>query len=349
MDDKTRSRKWLLTINNPLEHDLSHEKIFEILNSFKAVKYWCLCDETGDNGTHHTHLLLYGENAIKFSVVKKKFPSAHIDYCRGTVSENRDYIRKEGKYKGSTKEETNHPETFEESGDMPMERQGQRNDIIDLYDMIKSGMTNYEILETNPECMNWLDKIERCRYILKQEEFKNTFRHLEVYYCFGKAGCGKTRHVMEKYGYENVSRVTDYKHPFDNYKGQDVVIFEEFRSSLKIQDMLNYLDGYPLDLPCRYNNKIACFTKVYIISNLSLYDQYTDVQRNFSETWNAFLRRISNVMIFSDKGIHKMSVDEFKHGWRYVDESLEDVPFPVSGDSQEKLKCIPGQEVFVNK
>ncbi len=32
-------------------------------------------------------------------------------------------------------------------------------------------------------------------------------------------------------------------------KGQDVIVFEEFRSSLKIQDMLNYLDGYPCELP----------------------------------------------------------------------------------------------------
>ncbi len=327
MDDKTRSRKWLLTINNPEVHNLGHDAIKDILGSFKSVKYWCMCDEIGKNETYHTHLLLYGENAIKFSVVKKKFPAAHIDYCRGTVQENRDYIRKEGKYKGSTKEETNIPDTFEESGDMPVERQGQRNDLIDLYDMIKSGMSNYEILETNPECMNYLDKIDRCRYIVKQEEYKNKFRELEVYYCFGKAGVGKTRTIMEKYGYENVSRITDYKHPFDNYKGQDVIIFEEFRSSLKIQDMLNYLDGYPLDLPCRYNNKIACFTKVYIISNLSLNEQYTSTQRDYEETWKAFLRRISKVLVFSEKGIREMTVSEYKRGWHYVEEENITVPW----------------------
>lgn len=285
MEGQTRSRKWLLTINNPKEHGLLHEDIIKVLDKFKAVKYWCMCDEIGKNGTYHTHLLIYGENAIKFDVVKKKFPPAHLNYCRGTVRENRDYIRKEGKYKGSTKEDTNIPETFQESGEMPLERQGQRNDLIDLYDMIKSGMSNYEILEQNPEVMLHIDKVERVRYAVMQEKFKSTFRKLEVYYCFGKAGCGKTRSVMEKYGYENVSRITDYKHPFDNYKGQDVIIFEEFRSSLKIQDMLNYLDGYPLDLPSRYNNKVACFTKVYIISNVSLTEQYTDIQRNYEETF----------------------------------------------------------------
>ena len=101
--------------------------------------------------------------------------------------------------------------------------------------------------------------------------------------------------VMEKYGYSAVYRVTDYSHPFDGYKGQDVIIFEEFRSSLSIGDMLNYLDGYPLELPCRYANKVACYTKVYMISNIPLEQQYRNVQVDNPETWNAFRRRIKQV------------------------------------------------------
>lgn len=327
MEDKVQSRKWLLTINNPKDNGLEHDAIRKILEKFKAVKYWCMCDEVGKEGTYHTHLFIQGGTPIKFVTVKNKFPKAHIDYCRGTAQENRDYIRKEGKYKGSTKEETNLPETFEESGDCIPERQGQRNDIIDLYDMIKSGMSNYEILEQNPEVMLHIDKVERVRYVVKQEEYKNKFRELQVCYCYGAAGCGKTRSIMEQYGYENVCRITDYKHPFDNYKGQDVIIFEEFRSSLKIQDMLNYLDGYPLDLPCRYNNKIACFTKIFIISNISLDEQYPDVQRNFEETWKAFLRRLHYIWIYSASGVKKMTIEEYRHGWHYVDADLEDLPW----------------------
>lgn len=303
MNDKLRSRKWLLTINNPDEHDLSHDRLVVILDSFKAVKYWCMCDEIGVNGTYHIHLFIMGDNAIKFTTVKQKFSSAHIDFCRGTAQENRDYVLKEGKYKGSVKEETNIRDTFLESGEIPVERQGQRNDLIDLYDMIKQGLDNYEILEENPEYMLSIDKVERCRQIVKEKEFRNTFRILEVQYISGLTGKGKTRSVLEKYGYENVYRITDYQHPFDSYKGQDVVVFEEFRSSLKINDMLNYLDGYPLDLPCRYNNKIACYTKVFILSNITLEQQYLEVQRNFSYTWFAFLRRISNVKIYDDFGV----------------------------------------------
>ena len=59
--------------------------------------------------------------------------------------------------------------------------------------------------------------------------------------------------------------------------------------------MLKYLDGYPLMLPCRYADKVACYTKVFIISNISLEQQYPNVQVDNPETWAAFRRRIHSV------------------------------------------------------
>lgn len=303
MEKDTKSRKWLLTINNPESHGYTHDVLKDTLALFKGLTYWCMCDEVGKEKTYHTHLFLFAKNPIRFGTLKKRFSTAHIDFVKGTIKENRDYIRKEGKHTNSLKAETNLKDTFEESGEMPEEQQGKRNDLHMLYDMIKDGYTDYEILEENANYILDMDKVERCRQIVRQEEFKNRFRELEVVYQFGATNKGKTRSVMEQYGYSNVYRVTDYLHPFDSYKGQDIIIFEEFRSSLKIQDMLNYLDGYPLDLPCRYNNKTACFTKVYIITNIALEKQYKDVQREYPETWNAFLRRIDCVKEFGENGI----------------------------------------------
>ena len=81
----------------------------------------------------------------------------------------------------------------------------------------------------------------------------------------------------------------DYTHPFDSYKStHKIIIFEEFRSSIKIQDMLNYLDGYPCELVARYNNKIACYLEVFLISNILLEQQYVNIQAESPETWKAF-------------------------------------------------------------
>ena len=79
-------------------------------------------------------------------------------------------------------------------------------------------------------------------------------------------------------------------------------MFEEFNSQIPIEDMLNYLDIYPLNLPARYNDRTACYTKVYITSNISLYEQYKDVQIYRPETWRAFLRRIDKIYEYHKDG-----------------------------------------------
>lgn len=305
-DTTTQGRKWLLTINNPSAHDLSHEAIAAVLGKLKNLDYWCMCDEIGQSETYHTHVFIYRSNPIRFSALKNKFPVAHIDFCRGSCVENRAYVLKDGeKYNKSSDGHydytdtsgkqhlgVNYSDTFLEFGIVPEEKQGERTDMSKLYDMVKDGLSDFQIIDSNPRYIQQLDKIEAVRQIIRYEQFKNSFRDLSVSYIFGETGSGKTRYVMETYGYENVYRVTDYDHPFDGYRGQDVIVFEEFRSSLKVQDMLNYLDGYPCELPCRYNNKYACFTKVYIITNIPFSQQYTNIQTESKETWKAFCRRI---------------------------------------------------------
>lgn len=329
-DIKARSRKWLLTINNPQDNGYTHEFIKSQLGKIKSLDYFCMCDEIGTKSqVYHTHLFVYRQDAMRFNQIKKLFPVAHIDYCRGTAQENKDYCLKQGKYLGSRKEETNLKDTFEESGDMPVERQGRRNDLIDLYDMVKAGMTNFEILESNPEYLMNLDKIDSCRQVVNSEKYRREFRKLEVEYYCGKTGKGKTRSIMERWGYENVYRVTDYKHPFDMYVDQPVIVFEEFHSSLKIQDMLNYLDGYPLLLPSRYNNKVACYTTVYIVSNLKLEEQYRSVQREYWDTWEAFLRRINKVKLYRENDVKEYEnvADYIRRKYEFDNEISEDCPF----------------------
>lgn len=293
MDDKKMSRKWLLTINNPIEKGYTHENLIDIMGQFKGLTYFCLSDEIGKKTeTYHTHLFMYCPQGVRFQTIQNRLPNCHIDYCKGTAQQNKDYVFKEGKYSGTDKEDTRVDGTQFEWGEMPVERQGRRNDIVDLYDMIANGMSDFQILDTSPDYMLNLNQIRQTRQVIKSEKFKNTFRQLTTTYIWGSTGGGKTRYVMEKYGYENVYRVTNYKHPFDDYRGQDVVLFDEFRSSLPLADMLKYLDGYPVLLPCRFADTQACFTKVYFTTNIPLDKQYVNIQRDEIESYKAFLRRI---------------------------------------------------------
>lgn len=293
MARKTSSRKYQLTINNPFEKGYTHETIKAVLNEFSLV-YWCMCDEIGKEGTYHTHIYFIAKNGVMFDTVKNRFYGAHIEAVKGSNEENYNYIRKIGE-KYANKQETNLTNTFEEYGKLPADRKNSNTLNEEIFEMIENGSTDYEILTTYPNALKSIDYIRKTRQIIEEEKIKNTFRKLKVYYYWGKTGTGKTRTVMERHGYQNVYRITDYDQPFDNYNGQKIILFDEFRSNLKISDMLTYLDGYPVTLPCRYSNKVALFDTVYFATNIPIEKQYENIQLYEPETYKAFLRRITEI------------------------------------------------------
>lgn len=298
----TQSNKYQITINNPSDYGYTHEKIFEVCrDSFKTLVYLCMADEQGS--TFHTHIFVCFGSRVRFSKVKKHFPKAHIEKCKGTVSDNVNYIKKSGRWKDDEKHGTKIDGSFEEWGTRPPDSRGKRGDMTELYQMVADGMTNAEILAENQDYILHIDKIEKLRTMLLTEKYKGTRRlDLRVVYICGTTGKGKTRGVLDEHGDSNVYRVTDYQHCFDGYQCQPVLVFDEFRSSLKISDMLDYLDIYPLELPARYANKYACYETVYIVSNWELEKQYREVQTDSPETWNAFLRRIHEVRVYQEDG-----------------------------------------------
>ena len=283
-----------------------------------------MCDEIGlEEKTPHTHIYMVSKNPIMFSTVHQRFYGAHIDHVKGTSQQTRNYILKEGDYADSEKKETNLPETFEEWGFMPIERQGSAKMSDEVLQMIKDGCSDVEIVNCFPSYMTKLPYIDQMRQKLIGEKYANVFRKLEVQYIYGESGVGKTRGIYDKYGYKNVYRVSDYNHPFDGYNGQDVLLLDEFRSNIPISLMLELLDGYPFELPSRYSNKQACYTKVVIISNVSLNMQYPNIQETEPETWKALLRRINSITRFErNKGQYPfaqidevVSIDEPKENY----------------------------------
>ena len=299
-----QSRKYQLTINNPAEKGLDHEAIKKALEQLTALEYFCLADEIGlETHTPHTHIFTFLRNSTRFSRIKRLFPDAHIEAAKGSIQENRAYVEKSGKWANDPKADTSVSGTFEESGEPPDEPgQGARTDIALIYQQIDEGMSNAAIMRANPDTAKFIHLMDKVRESLLEDRYRDQWRDLDVYYIWGKTGTGKTRGVMEKHGYANCYRVTDYEHPFDRYNQEPVLCLDEFRSSLPIGDMLDYLDGYPLALPARYANRQACYETVYIVSNIDLSAQYPNVQLNEPETWKAFLRRLHHVIEYQATG-----------------------------------------------
>ncbi len=311
-----QSRKYQLTINNPADTGFSHDKIKELLTTrFKSFEYGAMCDEIGENATPHTHVFVCFCSPVRFSMIKKHFPTAHIETASGSVEQNLAYLQKTGKWAETAKAETSVPGTFEEWGERPPENLGKDKNLETLYHMVvDEGLSNAQIIRENNDYILLIDKLDKIRTTHLQEKFKGERRlDLEVTYMFGATGTGKSRGILDEFGDSNVYRVTDYDHPFDHYSCEPVLVFEEFRSSLTMSDMLNYLDIYPITLKARYANKYACFNRVFIVTNWDLEKQYAERQVTDKESWQALLRRIHKIKHYVSKEevIEYGSVEEY--------------------------------------
>jgi hypothetical protein len=197
--------------------------------------------------------------------LKKQFPTAHIESRRGTHKQARDYCSKDDTRATLPRE----------WGDPPDE-QGKRSDIITIYEMINEGFTLKDIREAFPsQYIRYRTQIHTVHQEILADKYLSMKRDLKVYFINDKAGVGKTRLVYDLYGFDDIYRVVDYEHPFDSYTTQKVLVLDEYRGQFKIETLLNILDIYPLKLPARYSNKVACYDTVYIISNVSLEKQYS--------------------------------------------------------------------------
>lgn len=325
MTNNSQSRKWTLVINNPLEHKLNHNAISEILFKFSPT-YFCMADEISTTETPHTHIFLYADSPIRFSTLKNRFPTAHIEKAYGKAQENREYIRKEGKWKNTEKAETIISDSFSEWGDIPKEAEEKYPQMYKVIEDIRNGMSTAEIIEKSPNLAFRVRDLENLRQTIMFEEFTTNNRNIFVTYLFGKSGSGKTSSIYKKHQAKSICRITSYSSSrgvlFDNYNnGQEVLVFEEFNSQIPIEDMLNYLDCYPLTLPARYSDRVAAYKFVYLTSNVPLEKQYKQVQINQPETWNAFLRRIHKVVEFKEDGI----VIEYNSVEEYFDKAFIEI------------------------
>ena len=298
MVENSQSRKYQLTINNPKEIGIDHEFIINACDNL-IPDYYCLSDEIASTGTPHTHIFIYRSSPIRFGTLKGKFPTAHIEKAYGSCLENKCYVEKSGKWKDSSKAETSIKGSFKEFGTMPSEQSEKAPAMTELLDAIKNGDSTAEIIMKNPKFGFKVKDIDVLRETFLADKYSKENRDISVTYVYGNTATGKTYSIYEKYCPSEVCRITSYKGDkviFDAYHGQPVLVFEEFHSQVPLPDMLSYLDKYPLMLPARYSDRVACYTHVYILSNIPLEEQYSYEFKNDPKTWSAFLRRIDTTI-----------------------------------------------------
>lgn len=295
-----KARGWMLTL--PAD-EYDRAAVEAGLAPYDA--YLGQLEQGATTGYKHWQLYLEHRTPIRFETLRNKFPKAHLEPRRGTRAQAVAYV---------TKPETSLGEVLMK-GTINLDDQGKRSDL-ETYQaaIMKEGLTPGQVIREWPGAARFERMLNALADARDEQRFGRNWRTLEVHYLWGSTGVGKTRSVVERYSWDEIYRVTNYKNPFDLYRGERVLVLDEFNSQLPFELMLNLLDGYPLRLPARYSDKWAGFSVVWLIANVPWTSQYKNTRMNARRRWDALDRRVHTIAEMTSEGVL-----EFERG------SLEDI------------------------
>lgn len=277
----TQSRDWLIT--QPAK-DFTVEDLFSALDRYDA--FAGQLEEGGATGYEHFQVYLHHSKPIRFSTLKKRLPKAHLEPRRGSKQQALEYV---------TKDDTRVGEPFFHGEINVKDNQGKRTDLEDFHSaIVDEGRSAADVLLEDPRALRYGAHLERLQTERDNRHFSMVDRDVTAHFLHGATGTGKTSGVLGLYQPGACYRVSNYRNPFDAYRGERVLILDEFDGSMDFGTLLNILDRYPMRLPARYSDKWAAFSEVWVVSNLPLTEFYPEIQRLEKPRWKALLRRLAS-------------------------------------------------------
>ncbi len=298
----TRCCCWVGTWNNPSMTDEEFEAFLIKLENDELIKYAIFQREKGEKcGTIHFQFFIDFKNPYRFTRVKEILPyGTHFKPMISTKERCQAYCSKvdtrvSGPY---------------EIGEFVPER--ARTDLDRLIKMIDEGFSLRDIEETFPKQSFMYSKLIQSRYWSRLEKiFYNKMRDVEVVYIYGDPGTGKTTYVNNQVeSLEDIFRIDSYgDYWFTGYMGQQTILLDEFTGQVKIPKMNKLIDPFPQRMNIKGGTVIACFSKIYIVSNYSLKDLYLGDQKENKVLYKAFCRRVNKILHFYDFGQYVVERD----------------------------------------
>lgn len=317
----TQSRSWIATIPAEGDKGISEAELLNVLESAKFSAVGQL-EEGEKTGYRHWQLLLERESGavIRFARLRVLFPTGHFEPRRGTIEQAMSYVTK-------TETRANPPVSISR-GEIHRD-QGKRTDLDQYYEAITGGKTAAQVVSEFPRAFRYARQLEALQssLLIASPLAKEIRDDLKVYWVYGAPGVGKTRAV---FSLGDIFRVSDYtRDPFGMYGGQDILVLDEYNGQLPYELFLQVTDVYPVELPCRYRNKPAIFTRLYILSNRSPWSVYGDTP---DVDISAVLRRITGgvfQMVRDPDGARRLvQVPRDDREREQMQKNLADSPFP---------------------
>lgn len=264
-----RSRAWCFTLHNYTAEDEQKLKNY-------PCEYMLYGYETTQAGIPHLQGFFYCSTQRALTAIKKRTsPTIHLENAND-IPASIAYCKKGG--------------NFFEQGEPP--RQGRRTDLEGIQRLIDEGADMLAVAQSNFTLFTlYYRAFERYRNLLLRGRNPQDDPPA-VYWLYGPAGSGKTRHVFDLFPPEDI-----YVKPpgqwWDGYTQQRVVILDDFDPShMCLRNLLHLLDRYPLSVPVKgsfvnFNSPI-----IYITCDRHPSELYN--QREFSQ----ILRRLTAIVPF---------------------------------------------------
>lgn len=217
-----RDRGYCFTLNNYTAQEVDEIKL-------TSCRYIIFGKEIAPStGTPHLQGYVYFKDKISMKGIHKiqGWSRTALKSARGTADQNETYCKKEG------------IEIYER-GIKP--EQGKRNDLDRIYSDIKNGVSVDEIILSDPGAYQLAGRaMERLEDIILRNKRRTEMTLGE--WIFGPSGVGKSEYA---FSHPNAYVYANDGGWWDGYRGEDVVIIDEFRGQIAFNELLRMVDKHP--------------------------------------------------------------------------------------------------------
>jgi hypothetical protein len=201
-------------------------------------------------------------SAIQREYKKLKLPFGKLLIAQGDIGHQLDYIR--GPYNKDGKTKPYNPD-WKEFGKRP-KGQGHRTDLVELKNTIMNGKKVDDIVIENPIAFHQYGRtLERIEDIYLCKQWRKEMTKGIWYY--GPTGTGKSHEAFKNYNPDtHYLWVKDGRFQ-DGYRGQPIVIMNDFRGHIPYDDMLNIVDKHPYFVNRKGRRPIPFISKTVIVTS----------------------------------------------------------------------------------
>lgn len=281
-------RNICFTLNNYTEEE--YQRIQQIDIEKEKIRYIVVGKEVGELGTPHLQGYIEYNTQVRMAGIKKLISNRlHIEERKGTAQQALVYCKKDENYI-----EKGQPKLVKDKKLNKVGEQGKRQDILNIWDSVKKGYSQTQLLEEYPiEYSKYGKAIDK--YYTINEPPRDRNQETQIYWYYGSTGVGKSKAVYDEN--EEVFTPKNYKW-WDGYDRHKVVLLDDVRADYcKFHEWLTLTDRYQYKVEVKGGMRQLVAEKIYITAPCHPKDMF---KNKTDEDIGQLLRRITVIKNFDE-------------------------------------------------